>query len=144
MKDSLCFVHRPNVMLPNRAIEVKDKAPGLWLERGTMQLLVVFAYLTGALPDGALQSQLRITFLGESLTAISPPFQYGIILTHGPSTGLRTGCLHTYVHDVAAVSPNLCLSSPEKRCGKTRNLPASLTSNGGDFQRVGSKAEDKG
>ena len=31
-------------------------------------------------------------------------------------------CLHTYVHDVAAVSPNLCLSSPEKRCGKTRNL----------------------
>src|SRR5215475_8956026 len=78
------------------------------------------------LPDGALQSQLRITFLGESLTAISPPFQYGIILTHGPSPGLRTGCLHNYVHDVAAVSPNLCLSSPEKRCGKTRNLPASL------------------
>jgi hypothetical protein len=31
-------------------------------------------------------------------------------------------CLHTYVHDIAAVSPNLCLSSPEKRCGKTRNL----------------------
>ena len=31
-------------------------------------------------------------------------------------------CLHTYVHDAAAVSPNLCLSSPEKRCGKTRNL----------------------
>jgi len=41
MKDSLCFVHRPKVMLPNRAIEVKNEAPGLWLERGTMQLLVV-------------------------------------------------------------------------------------------------------
>jgi hypothetical protein len=31
-------------------------------------------------------------------------------------------CLHTYVHDVAAVSPILSLRSPEKRCGKTRNL----------------------
>ena len=31
-------------------------------------------------------------------------------------------CLHTYVHDGASVSPNLCLSSPEKRCGKTRYL----------------------
>jgi putative DNA primase/helicase len=31
-------------------------------------------------------------------------------------------CLHTYVHDAATVSPNLCLSSAEKRCGKTRNL----------------------
>src|SRR5712671_2739477 len=31
-------------------------------------------------------------------------------------------CLHTHVHDAAAVSPTLCLSSPEKRCGKTRNL----------------------
>ena len=30
--------------------------------------------------------------------------------------------LNTYVHDVASVLPNLCLSSPEKRCGKTRNL----------------------
>jgi hypothetical protein len=31
-------------------------------------------------------------------------------------------CLHTYVHEAASVSPNLCISSPEKRCGKTRNL----------------------
>src|SRR5262245_32324287 len=25
-------------------------------------------------------------------------------------------------HDIAAVSPTLCIQSPEKRCGKTRNL----------------------
>src|SRR3954463_508234 len=31
-------------------------------------------------------------------------------------------CLHSYAHDAATVSPILCLSSPEKRCGKTRNL----------------------
>ena len=31
-------------------------------------------------------------------------------------------CLETYVHEAATVSPILCLSSPEKRCGKTRNL----------------------
>jgi hypothetical protein len=30
--------------------------------------------------------------------------------------------LNTYVYDIASILPNLCLSSPEKRCGKTRNL----------------------
>jgi hypothetical protein len=31
-------------------------------------------------------------------------------------------CLNTYAYDAAGVLPNLCISSREKRCGKTRNL----------------------
>jgi hypothetical protein len=30
--------------------------------------------------------------------------------------------LHTYVHEAAAISPLLCVGSPEKRCGKHRTL----------------------
>jgi hypothetical protein len=45
-----------------------------------------------------------------------------VVLSAAAADAEALWCLHTYVHDVAAVSPNLCLSSPEKRCGKTRNL----------------------
>jgi hypothetical protein len=45
-----------------------------------------------------------------------------IILSTASADGEALWCLHTYVHDIADVSPILCLSSPEKRCGKTRNL----------------------
>jgi hypothetical protein len=45
-----------------------------------------------------------------------------IVLSPAAADAQALWCLHTYAHDVAAVSPNLCLSSPEKRCGKTRNL----------------------
>ena len=31
-------------------------------------------------------------------------------------------CLNTYAHEASGVSPILCIRSPEKRCGKTRNL----------------------
>src|SRR2546428_5714504 len=31
-------------------------------------------------------------------------------------------CLNTYAYDAAGVLANLCISSSEKRCGKTRNL----------------------
>jgi len=45
-----------------------------------------------------------------------------VVLSPAAADAEALWCLHTYVHDVAAVSPNLSLSSPEKRCGKTRNL----------------------
>jgi hypothetical protein len=45
-----------------------------------------------------------------------------IVLSPAATDAEALWCVHTYVHDAAAVSPNLCLSSPEKRCGKTRNL----------------------
>src|SRR5215831_13683426 len=45
-----------------------------------------------------------------------------VVLSPAAADAEALWCLHTYVHDVAVVSPNLSLSSPEKRCGKTRNL----------------------
>src|SRR5262249_39637988 len=42
-----------------------------------------------------------------------------VVLSPAAADAEALWCLHTYVHDVAAVSPNLSLSSPEKRCGKT-------------------------
>jgi putative DNA primase/helicase len=55
----------------------------------------------------------------EDMAAVLRRF---IVLSPASADAEALWCLHTYVHDVAAISPNLCLSSPEKRCGKTRNL----------------------
>jgi hypothetical protein len=45
-----------------------------------------------------------------------------VILSPAAADAEALWCLNTYVHNISNVSPNLCLSSPEKRCGKTRNL----------------------
>jgi len=45
-----------------------------------------------------------------------------IVLSPAAADAEALWCLHTYVHDMANVSPILCLRSPGKRCGKTRNL----------------------
>jgi putative DNA primase/helicase len=43
-------------------------------------------------------------------------------LPEGGADALALWTLHTHAHDAAQVSPILCLSSPQKRCGKTTVL----------------------
>jgi putative DNA primase/helicase len=59
---------------------------------------------------------------GLLLSDIAATLRRFLVLSPAAADAEALWCLHTYVHDIAAVSPNLCLSSPEKRCGKTRNL----------------------
>jgi putative DNA primase/helicase len=56
------------------------------------------------------------------LDAMASLLRRFIVLSSAAADAEALWCLHTYVHDIANVSPNLCLSSPEKRCGKTQNL----------------------
>jgi hypothetical protein len=59
---------------------------------------------------------------GLLLADMAATFSRFIALSSAAADTEALWCLHTYVHDAANVSPNLCLSSSQKRCGKTRNL----------------------
>jgi hypothetical protein len=59
---------------------------------------------------------------GVLLSDMARTLRRFLVLSASAADAEALWCLHTYVHDVASVSSNLCLSSPEKRCGKTRNL----------------------
>ena len=59
---------------------------------------------------------------GLLLADMASTFRRFIALSPAAADTEALWCLHTYAHDAASVSPNLCLSSSEKRCGKTRNL----------------------
>lgn len=70
-----------------------------------------------------------------------------VALPQGGATATALWALFTYVHDASVISPNLGLSSPEKRCGKTtllsiigqlvrRAVPASNISTAALFRSV--------
>jgi putative DNA primase/helicase len=59
---------------------------------------------------------------GELLDEIARTIRRFVVLPSVAADAQALWCLHTYTHEVAAVSPILCIGSPEKRCGKTRNL----------------------
>lgn len=43
-----------------------------------------------------------------------------VVVSEEAITAITLWIMHTYVHDAAIISPILAISSPEKRCGKTR------------------------
>ena len=45
-----------------------------------------------------------------------------VVLPAGAADAQALWCLNAYAHEASGVSPILCIRSPEKRCGKTRNL----------------------
>jgi Protein of unknown function (DUF3631)/Protein of unknown function (DUF3489) len=58
----------------------------------------------------------------ELLDHIAATLRRFVVLPAAAAEAQALWCLHTYVSDAFAVSPILCVRSPEKRCGKTRNL----------------------
>jgi putative DNA primase/helicase len=58
----------------------------------------------------------------ELLEDIARTLRRFVVLPAVAADAQALWCLNTYAHDASAVSPILCIRSPEKRCGKTRNL----------------------
>ncbi|MCF6291294.1 MAG: hypothetical protein L3J03_09915, partial [Desulfobacterales bacterium] len=58
----------------------------------------------------------------ELLDALARIISKHVVLPAGAATAIALWVLFTYVHDSMRVSPLLCLTSPEKRCGKTTAL----------------------
>ncbi len=58
----------------------------------------------------------------ELLNDLTEVFKRHVILPESAALALSLWVLHSHAHDAARVSPILCLSSPEKRCGKTTAL----------------------
>ena len=56
------------------------------------------------------------------LTALAETFTRHALLPEGGAEALALWTLHTYTHEAAYISPILCLSSPQRRCGKTTVL----------------------
>lgn len=59
---------------------------------------------------------------GELLDAIAGTVGRYIVLGDAAIDAVTLWCLHAWAHDAARVSPLLAITSPEKRCGKTRLL----------------------
>jgi len=59
---------------------------------------------------------------GELLDDIARTLQRFVVLPPVAADAQALWCLNTYAHNASGVSPILCIRSPEKRCGKTRNL----------------------
>ena len=45
-----------------------------------------------------------------------------LVLSEGAAEALALWTLHTHAHDAARISPILAVTSPQKRCGKTKTL----------------------
>ena|SRR5437870_772680 len=60
--------------------------------------------------------------LSSSLVRIADTLRRFVVLPAGAADAQALWCLNTYAHEASGVSPILCIRSPEKRCGKTRNL----------------------
>ncbi len=58
----------------------------------------------------------------QLLDELVSTFQRYLILPEGAAEFIALWSVHTHAHEAAYFSPNLVLSSPEKRCGKTRVL----------------------
>jgi putative DNA primase/helicase len=58
----------------------------------------------------------------DLLDQMAAAFSRFLVLSPAAAAAEALWCLNTYTYDAAGVLPNLCISSLEKRCGKTRNL----------------------
>jgi len=58
----------------------------------------------------------------DLLDQMAATFSRLLVLSAAAADAEALWCLNTYAYDAAGVLPNLCISSSEKRCGKTRNL----------------------
>ena len=58
----------------------------------------------------------------ELLTHLAEVFERFLVLTDGAAEALALWAMHTHAHDAARVSPILAVTSPQKRCGKTKTL----------------------
>jgi Protein of unknown function (DUF3631) len=58
----------------------------------------------------------------DLLDQMAAAFSRFLVLSPFAADAEALWCLNTYGYDAAGVLPNLCISSLEKRCGKTRNL----------------------
>jgi hypothetical protein len=58
----------------------------------------------------------------DLLDQMAAAFSRFLVLSAEAADAEALWCLNTYAYDAAGVLPNLCISSLEKRCGKTRNL----------------------
>jgi putative DNA primase/helicase len=56
------------------------------------------------------------------LNALAAAFARFLVLAEGAAEALALWTLHTHAHDAARVSPILAVTSPQKRCGKTKTL----------------------
>ena len=55
----------------------------------------------------------------DDLADVFPKF---LVLSEGAAEALALWTLHTHAHDAARISPILAVTSPQKRCGKTKTL----------------------
>lgn len=70
-----------------------------------------------------------------------------LVLSEGASYAIALWVVHSYVHEASRISPILCITSPDKRCGKTtllsllqvltrRSLPASNITSAATFRAI--------
>lgn len=59
---------------------------------------------------------------GELLDNLVALFRTYIVLPKGAAVAQALWVLHTYVYDCFDTTPRLCVQSPTKRCGKTKDL----------------------
>jgi putative DNA primase/helicase len=58
----------------------------------------------------------------ELLQALTEIFERYLVLAEGAAVALTLWSVHSFAHDLRSVSPILAVTSPQKRCGKTRTL----------------------
>lgn len=98
---------------------------------GTLDKLVARARGDEAEDDGAQGSPLPFEDLepwpepvdgAALLDSLAATFARFLVLPEGAAEALALWTMHAHAHDAAQISPVLALTSPEKRCGKTRCL----------------------